>query len=383
MKYAIISYYFYPENTPRAFRAYELTKELIKRGHEVIVIIPDYCYSYDSISELDGVNFIKINNLNKAISNNISNNDSPFNSSKLKILVTSSILYKALKGFIKYFFGIEIKNIFEFFSLKLYKQIKQTLQVDKVISIGLPFSCHFGTYLLLKSHKLTATTVIADYGDPFTSNIASNLAPYFKYIEKTVLDCFNYITIPIEEAKIGYLDLVPEEKIRVIPQGYDFSAVKLEEYKEIDIVSFSYAGIFYENVRNPLNFLTFLNSINKDFRFYIYTDIDSMLKIKGIRAVISQLGEKIILKNMIERNECIRELSKMDFLVNQHNQSNIQKPSKLIDYGLTKRPIFEYSQDKIDEEKFLKFLDRDYKLSPIYEIEQYDIKNITQKFELL
>ena len=56
----IISYNFYPENNPRAFRTFELAKEFKRREIEVDLVIPDYNYDYFSIKSEYGLNIIKV-----------------------------------------------------------------------------------------------------------------------------------------------------------------------------------------------------------------------------------------------------------------------------------------------------------------------------------
>jgi len=49
MKILIITYYFFPEITPRAFRAFELAKEFSRLGHDVSIIIPSCNFDYKDL----------------------------------------------------------------------------------------------------------------------------------------------------------------------------------------------------------------------------------------------------------------------------------------------------------------------------------------------
>ncbi len=51
MKILIIAYHFYPDVTPRAFRAFELVKQLAKEGHEVTILLPKSDFDYKDICE--------------------------------------------------------------------------------------------------------------------------------------------------------------------------------------------------------------------------------------------------------------------------------------------------------------------------------------------
>jgi hypothetical protein len=93
----------------------------------------------------------------------------------------------------------------------------------------------------------------------------------------------------------------------------------------------------------------------------------------------------------------------MDFLINLRNRSampssnknidDLQKsipamppndygsPSKIIDYLLTKRPILDISKDFSEVDFFQEFLSGKYKNQNIGpDINQFDIKNVTDKF---
>ena len=72
--------------------------------------------------------------------------------------------------------------------------------------------------------------------------------------------------------------------------------------------------------------------------------------------IIDILKEKLVINSLITREKCIYELSGMDFVINQNNINAEQKTSKLIDYMITGRPIFEFTQDSFDGNEFLKFL---------------------------
>ena len=41
-------------------------------------------------------------------------------------------------------------------------------------------------------------------------------------------------------------------------------------------------------------------------------------------------------------------MSKMDFLINLENLNKEQSPSKLIDYAISKRPIFSFNQNNFN-----------------------------------
>ena len=101
---------------------------------------------------------------------------------------------------------------------------------------------------------------------------------------------------------------------------------------------------------------------------------------KLLNKYIKLLGNKLVIHNMIPREDAIYELSKMDFLINLENLSESQAPSKLIDYGLTGRPVYSFDQLNFSMETLSKFLNADYRLTTSIDLVPFDIRNVAEQF---
>lgn len=367
----IISYFFYPENNPRAFRTFELAKELAKKN-KVKIIIPkknieyynlEQKYNFDIVQIESGVFFNKNYIRNKIPESSKSN--------RVKSLLKKIYNYLFSDRTLEYFYP-------------LMKELKKiNYKYDAVISIGLPFSCHLGTWLGVKFNKNLTSKIILDYGDPFYKNKTCNMAPYFKKIEKIVLKYADDVVIPIEKMKDSFKEYDIENKIKIIPQGFSFENIKLEKYIKNKISTFIYAGLFYEEIRNPLNFFKELNKLKIEYKFYIYTDINHLRKMRSgaeIEKEIRKSNNKMVLNNIIPREKCIVEMSKADFLINLENINSEQSPSKLIDYAISKRPILSFNQENFDIFIFKEFLNGNYTMAKTINLEEYDIKKISKQF---
>ena len=197
-----------------------------------------------------------------------------------------------------------------------------------------------------------------------------------------ILKYFDYVTVPVNSAVEKFDRIKKEKKISVIPQGFDYRDIIIKKYKKNEIPTFGYAGSFYKGVRNPILLMEFLVSLEIDFRFYIYTNIKYKESFDLVNKYKMKLKEKLIIMDSLERVDCIERLSTFDFLINIDNLGAGQNPSKIIDYILVKRPIFNMRQDSFDDNVFKKFLEGDYtgKYNPGINIEDYNIVNVAKSF---
>src|SRR5690606_25284138 len=90
---------------------------------------------------------------------------------------------------------------------------------------------------------------------------------------------------------------------------------------------------------------------------------------------------RVILHDIIPREDLLYELSKMDFLVNLENVGERQTPSKLIDYAIVDRPVLSINSSEIECEKIRAFLSGNYRDQyHLLDIARYRIENIGCSF---
>jgi len=360
MKVVIISKLIYPANAPRPFRATELAKEFARQGHDVTLygLLGNYDYT-----DFQSKTKIKVKTLGKTIFSKVNSDGNN------RYSLLNRVINKLLRPWLE-FPDIELAK-------KTFKVLEQEENIDLLISVAVPYPIHWGVawHKTTRKNKYNDTTWIADCGDPYMGNPFNWKPFYFKYVEKWFCRQANYLTVPIEEAKRGYY---PEflDKIKVIPQGFDFNAVSItSNYVPNKVPTFIYAGTFYHKLRDPSPLLQFLCDLDMDFHFKIYTKA-----VEFVNPYKDKLGSKLTISPYIERTELIYEMSKADFLVNIQNKSSVQSPSKLIDYGLSKRPILNIV-DETDISLIKNFIKGDYsKAYNIEDIDYYNIKNVVNKF---
>lgn len=361
MKILIVSAYFYPVITPRAFRTTELVKELCKRGNEVVVYIPFTNYQYSSF--LRDFQSLKIRFYGtKPISDSLPKGKSIV---KRGIRYLHSIFSHYTEyPFIKYYFNID----------KSLSELSENY--DVLISIAAPHAVHWGVSKALDNNPKLTNLWIADCGDPFMGDSVSNHPFYFKSFEIKFCQKATFITVPVESARNAYYSAY-RNKIRIIPQGFDFTPFKDIDnlYKKHIVPTFAYAGSLYRGYRDLNSLIDYLSTVKKNFLFILYTPQSTL-----VSSYKNKLCDKLEIRPLIPRTQLIRELASMDFLVNIENKGSVQVPSKLIDYGLTKRPIMQLGRS-IDQSLVNDFLNFNYERKFIVQnLSQYDIVNVVDEF---
>lgn len=363
LKIVIISSVIYPRNSPRSNRATELAKEFGRLRYDVTLYGVLGSYNYSDFEKLYNV---KVKNLGKNFFSNF--NSSTYN---VKDPFISRVAKKVIGKWLE-FPSIDLARL-------TYRSLKMERNIDLLITIAVPYPIHWGAalYRSIFPDHLVNTTWVADCGDPYMGNPFHDKAFYFKYVEKWFCNQADYLSVPISEAKQAYY---PEfrNKIKVIPQGFNFDEVQLEKnYATNPVPTFVYAGAFYPKIRDPRPLLNFLIDRKYNFKFIVYTKNQTLLDEYKLA-----LGDKLVVNEYISRESLLIELSKADFVLNLENNTSLQSPSKLIDYALCKRPILSInSSQKLDTIRVTEFLEGNYRgRLVIDDIEKYNILNVSKRF---
>lgn len=356
-KILITSVSFYPRISPRSFRTTELAKELARQGHDVTVLTYNRGFDYGNFSS----------NYNIKIED--------FVYGKWKEIKGSNIIIRGFRFLLKHFLmfpDIQLTPL-------LKRALKNKTGYDLLISIAVPYPVHWGVALAKQKNTKLAKVWVADCGDPFMGNKEAKAEHpfYFQFIENWFCKKPDYMTVPIKEAIQAY-PYFCREKIRVIPQGFNFEEeITTVERVENPYPCFAYAGNLSKGLRNPSQFLEYLcTKTDQKFKFIIYTQSLSL-----VEPYKSQLGKKLEIRDYVQREQLLQYLRKMDFLVNIENTNGVQSPSKLIDYALIGKPILSINPHIFNKQIVDEFLNGCYNNQlVIKDIEQYNIKNVAKIF---
>lgn len=361
MKIVIISRNIFPALAPRPHRATELAKFFASVGHDVYLYGVLGSYDYTEFEKKTRIHVCSIGKMKFATQNSDGHSRNSF---------FDKVATRLFKKWIEYP-DIELY-------WKIVGLLKKQQGVDLLITVAVPYPIHWGAARAKKKLETGFPKVwISDCGDPYMGDSTCSHPSYFQKVEDFWGRQTDFITIPIEAGRSAYSPSV-QNKIRIVPQGFDFSNVKVDKgFVGNKIPHFAYTGLIYPGYRDPSKMMKFLGKMKDvDFKFIVYTTQYNLYK-----EYENLLGEKLELRRYVPREQLIYELSQMDFLINLQNKSKVQAPSKLIDFYLSERPIIDITTEFSEEKNLLDFLRGDYSNHHIkQDITQFDIVNVGQKF---
>lgn len=357
----IISNAFFPLNSPRSFRTTELSREFARIGNEVTVLLPigQKCEAMCKFAK----------------------------EHKINLEFYGPLIWKGFSrakfiGDLGRKFDRLLNLFFQYPQMEIYfKLIKHLKEIDGkydlLLSIAVPHQIHWAV-AEVQTQKKIADSWIADCGDPFMGNRLDVMRVpfYFNYFENKFLKHADFITVPIKGAIPAYNKNFIN-KIRIIPQGFTLDDISVDHYRKEQKTRFAYAGsVSLKGARSPYKLIDYLLSLENDFELHIYSNKASTLK-----ALAERSNGRILLHESIPRNQLIKKLSTMDFLINFDNILSTASPSKLIDYSLAGRPILNINPFNPEIDSIDQFLSGNFRNQYILEdLDQYNIINVAQSF---
>jgi hypothetical protein len=358
-KILIVTNGFYPENSPRSLRATELAKEFACKGHSVKVIthyregVKDFCKN-------QRIEFKDLGALTWPV----------------------PVIHG--KGLIRLFWRAVVRLsslLFEYPLLQIAplvrKELKGEKEYDLLISVAVPYPIHWGVAAARNKKNEIAKIWVADCGDPFMGleNDTFKRPFYFGWIERWFCRKADYISIPFEGAMDAYYREF-HGKIKIIPQGLSFPNL-IPKAQRNQIIHFAYAGNIVSYLHYALPFFRYLNTLEIDFKFHIYT-IDKHIYTDNLNV---KTLKKCTFHNYKDRMILLEELNEVDFLLHFPYQKESQKSLKLVDYFFLNKPIISFNNDERSYERLIQFLNFDFKDQMKREtVEKYRIENVVKQF---
>lgn len=354
MKVLVITYDFFPDNTPNTYRWLNILNAWNKRGIDIFVI----SNQKNNFEKCEIHNNIKIFRTKEFLLGNFKN--------KLSIPEEISSEYSKsfnnlLRKFLKYFYKKTWSNLYwpdfavlwTFSTYKMAKKIINDEKIDKIITISWPFSSHLIGYYLKKNNRNIEW--LAETIDPFNffSGVNNNLLynNFNTYAERKLFNYADHLTVTTDNIRNKYISLYPEieNKINVVKNLY-VPIIKTKTYtieRNNRPLKMSFFGSLIINVRTPDLVIQFFELITTNERFqdielHFYGAYNELLK--NFDKVKDNIGKNIFLHGLIPREQVDYEIENSDILINIGNKNEFQEPSKLIEYMYYQKPIINFTE---------------------------------------
>lgn len=348
-KILVLTYDFYPDNSPNTYRWLNVLKEWRKKGVEVHVL-SFHKAGFPEYQEFEG---IKIYRTGKSLFEKFKN--------KIFSVVEQDNLIVQNQTVIKESF---IRKVYNFTWKKLYfpdfaflwqssafkkaSEIISNENISDLITVSWPFSDHVVGAKL--KDKYADLNWIADTIDPFyLSKAVNNNSIYnslnYRY-EKKILSSADAITVLTDKLKGKYAELYPSIKDRIWVNHNIF--VPYERIMDNEVVDKStiklvFVGTLTPITRSPADLLNLFQNLLNDSKLsnnlelHFYGDWRQCSKI--FEKFNHLLNESLFIHGIIPREEIPKILNKASVLINIGNNNEFQEPSKILEYIYLSKPI--------------------------------------------
>ncbi|HSD07324.1 hypothetical protein [Flavobacterium sp.] len=396
MKILIISYDFYPENKPNAYRWFNVAKRWKDAGMEVFVISANK-NQFLSYEEIDGIKIYRsteyfVGNIKYKHRENIKgeNHFSKHNNSLGLEMLFKRGIKKVYDFTWSKFYWPDYSFLWYFSAVPLASKIIEEHKIDKLITVSWTFTSHIIGNKLKKRYPFLYW--LADTIDIFSFNgKINNLFLYNKRnrsIEEKVFRNADCNTVLTEKIKQKYVDFFPEiqHKIAVnhnvyMPNSFDYEKENKQDSKTIKLL---FLGTLTEEARSPKRMLAVFDRLIKKYSEYNFildfygefTDtIDSFKEYQHL------LDKSVFLNGFISRDEVNLAIKNSDVLLNVGNKNEFQEPSKLIEYMYSGKKILNFCS--IEADTSLELVEKYPLKFNVYSDDKYDENLLTNIFDFL
>ncbi|QUD73578.1 glycosyltransferase [Clostridium perfringens] len=377
-KILIITYSFYPLNSPHAFRMKKLADYWVENGNEVDVL----CAWKPGLSRNEVVDNITIYRTGGSIIERIRGGGCKNKNKKGK----SGFTNNTKKSLLKFFHDNTWKKVYwpDYAVVWLNSAIRQGKKIlkrkkyDKIISVSIPFTSHLVAY---KLKRFNNSEWIVDYGDPFSllvdtpvnNNLIYNKLNY--YMENKINTKADKILITPEiEADYLINFKANQEKFKVIPPLLTTSIANMtsENILNKDRINVVFVGTLYKKIRNPKYILQIFNKIfeinNKVDLYFIGNIADCFDEFEEYKNL---LGKRIFLTGIVEKSMAEKYINDSSIVLNISNKNRRQLPSKVVEYVSLDKHILNFVS--IREDCSVKFFNGYDKNTNIFEWDDISI----------
>lgn len=369
MKVLVVSFYYTPAISPRAFRWSAVCEEWVRRGHQVTVIA---AWSPGEPREqvLNGVRVVRVGGgMTEAV--------------RTRFGSPSTVRARsgegdgaprrggALRHAAKWVHDRTWKKLYwPDFACLWYpparaeaRRVRDAQGIDALVTVSLPFTGHL-VGLALKRRDPSLPWLV-DIGDPFSFFHRTTLNNHALYqgrnrrAEAQVLRRADAVAVTTEPTAERYAEMFPESahKLRVVPPLLVPLPVEAPS-RNGGPLRLVFVGTLYRNFRSPDFLLDFFHALEgqagRPMELHFYGELHDCADCFG--RYPQSLGERVFLHGPVGRAEAYRAMLGADVLVNIGNDTRYQLPSKVVDYASTGGPVINVV--RTDEDSSVRFFER-------------------------
>ncbi len=354
----ILSYSYWPNQNPRAYRWTTIAEELAKRGINVKVIT-NHLQGHPLREMREGVDIHRVGNFFiSALRNTYISN---YSLKEKKQNIFSLYLISLIKKIWKLVAWPDTTIIWYRSALNKTKELIKDYESITLVSVTPSFSS-----ALIGNHFVNEKKIkwIIDLGDPFSlasHSRENNFLLYNKinrYVEKRLFNLASGIIFTNLNIKIAYSNLYTEllsDKLHIVaPLSVleKFDNYVLEFKNDFDhTIKIIYIGSLYRELRTPNFLLDLFHELKKisssqNIELHFYGHFDECLE--SFNNYSCELGKTIFLHQYLDHELAFEKIQTASLLVNIGNKNVLQLPSKIADYVLSRKPILNLVVNRSD-----------------------------------
>lgn len=349
MKLLIVTYFYAPDLTPRAFRWTALASHLVRKGHQVDVL----CASMPSgkaNDRSDGVTVYRVRDwlLDASARVTVGAGEVP---------KTGDAVLPTLRAFARRLFRALWRAVYwpDFACGWVIPAVRKAHELcahngyDWIISVSHPFTGHLVG--LLAKRRSPEVRWLVDIGDPFSflnepsPNNPRLYSALNRTIERKVLKKADTASATTAETKRLYQEYfaVEDGKITVIPPMLSLPRPVAPLVTRTDgVIKLAYVGTLYRTLRSPESLLALFRALveiceARPLELHFYGSVNDCADV--LAPYLETAGSRVFAHGLVSRPEVLRAMCDADVLVNIGNRSAAQLATKIVEYMALGKPI--------------------------------------------
>ncbi|MGQ0663078.1 MAG: glycosyltransferase [Pseudomonadota bacterium] len=348
MKVLIVTYAYWPDRAPRAYRWTAIAEHWAGRGHEIHVV--SGWKSGDRPAERrHGVHIHRAGGALEAVRGLIGRRPhgealaSPPGSARALIGRAAKAIYDAT---LKQVLWPDYACLWYRPALRAARRLAQAIDFEALVSVSHPFTGHLVG--LGVKRKFPALRWLADVGDPFSlpDDIALNNRVLYgrlnRRTEAGILARADAVAVTVEGCRRAYEAAFAACVGRIMVIGPLLSLPQASARLRLGAAGrhLVYVGTLYRRVRRPDFLLALFDALARrhdGLHLHFFGSLNDAAE--SFRPYRPLVGRRLHLHGLVSREEVAQAMREADVLVNIGNATPHQLPSKLVEYASLGKPI--------------------------------------------